>query len=356
MDRINNPERFSDALIGLACDGLTQLKEVAAVSALERLLSNRLADYSIRHAAARALSTLDVQQAVSIAEGYAQEAVPDRLLACALLGHCKLDSGLAVLSQLCDDKSNAVASCGWETAVALEPWRLVEKLDRGVEHQDSNIRLAAIQVMRELPDVQRCDALHRLAADVHIGVRNSARRVLRTLADNTPELRDRILHNVGDSLMDGESSWQQLEQSLVLLGELRHREWQNEWVRLLEHDRPEVFVTSAWLLHLMPSQEMADDVAVLTLRRSEVPRVDGGSVQLVFLFQHAGFTKAKLLQPLCEKQFGNKVSERPEVRAAGLWALGKINAGNADTAMVAKLLERIFDDDPFFPSTQLFVA
>ncbi|MCH2211079.1 MAG: hypothetical protein MK110_07240 [Fuerstiella sp.] len=342
VNRVENSEKFPRALIRLACDGLAQLKDISALEAVRRLLENEMTDYSVRYAAAQALGTLDHLQSAALAGNYSPGTVPDRLLACALLGHCRSDAGFDALSTLCDDTSNAVASQAWATMLRLDRQRLLEKLDRGVQHPDSNIRLNSVEVMRELPSSARCNNLDRLTADVHIGVRNSARRALKILADSRPEFRDTILRNAGDSLVDTNSNWQQLEQSLVLLGQLRHRTRQNEWLRLLEHDRPEIFVTAAWLLHMMPYQEMADEVVKVTLRRYEMTDRPGLNEQLIFLFQHAGFTNSKSLQPLFEKQFA-KNSPRFEVRAAGLWALGKLNAGNADKVLAGKLVKRIRD-------------
>jgi hypothetical protein len=159
-----------------------------------------------------------------------------------------------------------------------------------------------------------------------------------------PDLRGEILGGAGAALLNEKSSWQELEQSLVLLGELHHREWQSEQIRLLtDHPRGEVYVTAAWLLHLMPSHAAAEKIATITTQRyQKIGDVDN-ALQLMFLFQHAGIVRADSLQPLCEKQFVK--GPLPEMRAAGLWALGKINSGNPDARLVPKLVERIFDDD-----------
>ena len=356
IQRVRSPDSFSTIQVQLATEGLAQLNEPAANSALESILKNELAEFVNRHSAARALGTLDRQKAAATAESYVKGGMKDRLLTCALLGQCSSDSGIALLSQLCDDKSNAVAARAWETMLERAPERLVEKLGSGVSHPESNVRFAAIRTIRLFPTEDACRMLHVLAGDIHIGVRNAARQVLSVFADTNADLRYTILQNAGGTLSDSDVSWQQLEQSLILLGQLKHREWQKQCLPLLDHERPEVFATAAWLLHLMPQHDIAEQVGEAILKRHKLyegaqgsdPRAPELAVQLTFLFQHAGFTELQSLQKLCARQF-SKGEGDPEKRAAGLWALGKINKGNADPAITGRLVERIFDDNPVLP-------
>lgn len=351
-DRIAHPDDYSYPLMRLACNGLAQLQDTSAIPALEAFLRAPKTEYSIRHDSALAIGVLDAAHAESLALPYMSGPVHERLLAAALLEHSQTDTGLALLEKLCDDPAAAVASRGWHLLQILNPESLVERLRAGAEHQDANVRFSAIRVMHQFPDVPRCEMLHALAGDLHIGVRNSARRVLRQLAEEHSELRDSILQAAGGSVMDESTTWQQLEQSLLLLGELGHRQWQNECVRLLSHPRAEVYTTAAWLLHLMPQHDMAVTIGEITTERyrmlSTVHEADfqseGLDAQVIFLFQHAGFTKLSWLQPLCEEQFSMSAPCSPEARAAGLWALGRINEGNPDPGLVAKLIERIFFD------------
>jgi hypothetical protein len=350
LDRIEHPDAFSSPLLALACDGLAQLNEKSAVPALESLVTKVSVHASVRHATAGALGRINGTRAAEIAQSLANRAVIDRLCACALLEHTESDVALQLLSKLCDDESNAVASRGWQILTELKPSVLVNRLDRGRMHADANVRLAVIQVLHKLPTVAGCDILHAMTADVHIGVRNSARNELRTVALTNSAFKQQILDNAGMSVRDTSTNWQQLEQLLVLLAELRHRELQPECVRLLQHPRAEVYVTAAWLLHLMPDPGLADAINLTTTARFEtINTYDNlaGNLQLTFLFQHAGLVRAESLQPLCEKQF-SKIGAA-EKRAAGLWAIGKIHTDDPDQVLVDKLVERIFDDSPFAP-------
>lgn len=342
-DRINRHRAFSSPLVQLACSGLADLMDSTAVPALIVLLDDATVPFPSRQAAALALGRIDTTQAADIARKFLDQAAVDRLLACALLEHADSDTAFQLLSKLCDDESNAVASRSWQILSELNPSMLVDRLDRGVVHPDANVRLAAIEVLRRLPTVSGCEMLQAVTADTHIGVRNVARNTLRAHAVANEGLKTGILKNAGASVLDENSTWQQLEQSLVLLAELRHRQWQDQCIRLLEHSRPEVYVTAAWLLHMMPSTESADAINAITTARYAAIANASDALQLTFLFQHAGFVKATALDSLCRKQFAK--GGNPEMRGAGLWALGRIYAGQPDPDLVGKLLERIFDDN-----------
>lgn len=349
QDRINRHQEFSCSMIQLACRGLGDLQDVSAVPTLKALLEST-ADFSARHAAAGALGRIDAIQAADMAQTFQNGDVTDRLLACALLEQAQSDTAFQSLLRLCDDESNAVASRGWQILSELKPSLLVDQLNEAAEHPEVNVRLAAIRVLLTLPTAAGCELLQSLTADAHLGVRNTARNTLRILALADDDLKATILKNAGASIAEQTSNWQQLEQSLVLLGELHHRDWQSEWIRLLEHPRAEVYVTAAWLLHLMPNTESADAINALTIARYEtIDNAAGasGALQLAFLFQHAGLIKAKSLEPLYRQQFSKGLD--PEMRGAGLWAMGQVYTAQPDPGLVAKLLERIFDDSMFDP-------
>lgn len=355
LERVRDPGGYSSALVKLACEGLVQLNDRTAVEPLQQLLASSTSTYARRYAAARAIGALDAAQAAVLAQDFISQGVTDRLLACALLEQAESPEAQAALLQLCDDPSNAVAARAWDALLERNAESLLSRMEKAIQHPEAGVRFAVLRLVRLLPDAARCDAIHQLVGDIHIGVRNAARQTLRDLATSHAELRPGILKNAGASVADQAANWQQIEQSLVLLGELRHAEWQAECVRLLKHPRAEVFVSAAWLLHLMPAASIQSEVTAATLQRHElstgksgVVPPDGIYVQLVFLFQHGGLLQIESLQPLCEQQFSKSAGE-PEVRAAGLWALGKIQQGKPDADLVKKLTERIFDDNPFQP-------
>ncbi len=343
LRRVETPAAFPDALVDLACQGLSQMNETSAVAALERILADLTFSYPVRYAAANALGQLGRQKSVELAQTFLEGPITSRLLACALLRHCDSDGGFGLLDRLCDDSSNAVASRGWDTLFEQNPSQLIEKLSSGAVHADSNVRLTAIKVLRMFPDAAGCVTLQAMTSDVHIKVRNSARHVLRDFSTADTDLRKGILAGAGAVIVNKDSSWQELEQSMVLLGELRHRQWQSAQIRLLDHPRGEVYVTAAWLLHLMPHYPAAAEIAAITTRRYKAITDVDNALQLVFLFQHAGIIKDDSLQSLCEKQFVK--GPLAEMRAGGLWALGKINSGNPDERLIPQFVERIFDDD-----------
>lgn len=347
LHRVQNSSEFSSALVGLACSGLSRLKTPSAAPALEELLENSSAPYSHRHAAAKSLARIDGASAINHAQGLYAGSLPERLLACALLSHCKTESGYAVLSKLCDDTSNAVASRAWSIAFETESTILVEKFNAGVQHADANVRMTAIRAMSQLPTIERCSLVQNLTSDEHIAVRNLARSKLSGLAGESAEWRQQIFIDVSETLRDPGAGWQELEQSLLLAGELGHSEWQAEAVRLLQNPRPEVFVTAAWLVHLMPRSANGEDIRDVIARKLKALQSVDDVLQVTFLYQSAGLLKLKSVQPLCEPQF--KIGGDPEMRSAAMWALGKINEGTSDQGLVDRFVERIFDDNDLEP-------
>lgn len=349
--RISSPDNYPAALVPLACNGLTQLNDVNAVTSLQVILDTTTNRFSDRHAAARAIGALVPPTAVTFAETHFDGTLPEKLLACSLLEHCESERGFFLLSQMCDDDSAAVASRAWETVFELKPAELVSRIGAGAAHTDSNIRKTAIQVLGDFPTVERCTALQKLMADLHISVRNLARSKLYELAVEDVQWKSRILKDVGSVLRDPTSSWESLEQSLILAGELRHFDWQSDAVRLLDHPRAEVYVTAAWLLHLMPPSSLSEEIGESIARRYPATPEMNHAHQLTFLFQCAGVLNIEATQPLCEKQFtkGGPI----EMRGAALWALGKMNAGTPDPGLVKKFLGRIFDDSAMDPEVFL---
>jgi len=242
----------------------------------------------------------------------------------------------------------------------------VEKLQRGMVHRDANVRNSAISVMQQLPSKERSEWLTTMMGDEHLYVRNNARAALHQVANANADLRDGILVLAGDILGKQSTSWQQLEQSMLLLGQQSHSEFQSLSVPLLKHKRYEVMVTAAWLLHMMPKQELSEEVTkhaqemwiVLTApgASADGAQMRGVSEQLIFLFHHAASTKDERMTELCATMFSKSVPTFSETRAAGLWALGVLNTGRSDEALRARFVERVFDDNPFDPEKTIVKA
>ncbi|MCA9048581.1 MAG: hypothetical protein KDA89_07620, partial [Planctomycetaceae bacterium] len=225
LSRIQSPEKFSEPLVDLACRGLADLKAAESLPTLENLLANRFLVFAKRNSAALAIGRINSARAAELAEPLLTDDLAARILAVGLLSHPESEAELKLMLKLCDDASTAIASRAWATVADRKAEMLLDRLNAGVTHQESNVRRTAVRVMRELPTAERCALLYRLTADVNLYVRNEARGALTDLTQSHPDLRDGILQSAGDVVRDSQSAWQSLEQAMVLLGDLRHREY-----------------------------------------------------------------------------------------------------------------------------------
>lgn len=360
-NRIGNHHSFSNQLMSLACTGLAAIDHKDSCATLLELAGNDQVTYPTRKAAAEAAGTLRPKDSAILADELKSSSRNERILAVSLLKSAAADQALQLLEQLCDDSDNTVASTAWNTMVRQDPDRLLGRLKAGAKHADANVRTAVVEAIRLRPTTERCDLAHKLLADEHIDVRNKARMALTFLGESDETLYSHICNNAGEAVANSDSAWQQLEQCLLVLGRLRHDVFQSHCIPLLTHKRPEVFATSAWLLHLMPQDALGEAAALEAnqkwsgLKSGAFPAEQkaGFSVQLGFLCHVAGYTRRKEAIDACRDQFNKGSGLSPESRAILLWSLGKIETDSDNQELAASYIERIFDDDPFFPEFQI---
>jgi len=357
QQRIQAPKKYSKTLLQLACRGIAELNATQAVPDLQNLAASDRTRFSTRRVASEALGQLAPDDAFKLASELSKAGISDRILAVLLLNSATSDDALTLAEQLCDDKEDAVAAVAWNTLVRLKPERLLSRLSVGKTHRDPNVRSAVVRTVGLLPTVERCDLLSKILSDVHIGVRNESRRTLQMLAENNAELHSQICANAGAVIENTQAAWQQLEQSLLLLGHLRHDAYQAACVPLLTHERGEVLVTAAWLLHLMPQNSLGEAAAAVAATHwtemkndsQNYPRFHALDEQLAFLLHVAAYTDRTELKSLCAEQFSKQSALHPDGRAIAMWTLGELSKGSKDDALVGQFSERIFDDSEIFP-------
>ncbi len=358
-ERIRNPFDHTRQMTALACRCLAEVGDTESTDVLVKLALDERLETVVRGAAARAVSRLDPGKAGATSGNLAVEDIPSRLLAIAFLETATSGESLEQLLSFCEDPEDAVASRSWHTLSITNPAALVDKLERGVVHEDANVRHGAISVMQQLPTRQHCVWLMEMLGDEHLFVRNDARAALNKVAATDADLRLEILAIAGGVLQKQDASWQQIEQTLLLLGQQSCGDYQSACVPLLSHQRNEVMVTAAWLLHLMPRPELAQDISkhagivwrLLSNVASDIDdlRRQSLSEQLIFLFHHAASTRDAGMVEVATEMFNKKAPTFPEARAAGLWALGFIKTGADDEVLRGKFVARVFDDSTVEP-------
>ena len=335
--------------VSLACDGLAALGDPQALDLLIPVLHGKLLPYEKRRAAAKAICVLSPDMALAEAGSLVEGSMLDRLLGVELLSNAKPEAHAGLL-RLCADTSDAVASSAWSALFRLNPDALVPAVPTGRSHRDAVVRMTAARIMRLFPDAERCEWLHAQLSDKHLEVRNVAREMLFLVAEEQAPLRDGIIAMASDTLPANSENWQGIEQSLLLLGQLRAAQFSDRCVPLLEHPRNEVLVTAAWLLHLFPDPAVEEAVRKHLMRNEEMLRnpatapvgADIGE-QSLYLIQYAGLMRLKDLQAIMEPHFGKTVPGGTFKRAAAMWTLGLFHENDPVPELAKSFLERIAD-------------
>ena len=356
-------DSFATAIaIRLACEGLTALGSTSSLDQLKAVVTGSTATFAGRFAASRAMGTLHPEESREIGKTLAAQSVTDRLLAVQLLTNQTTDS-ISALLPLCQDSDNGVAAAAWKAVYSLDSSRLIDLLDQGRQHQDAVVRMTSAQVMQQFPNAARCEWLNILLSDYHLEVRNTAREQLVTVAEKSSELRPQIIAAAADKLMADPRDWQGIEQSLLVLGQLRSPDHADRCVALLDHDRNEVAVSAAWLIHLYPDDKVndvvlqkiaiKDDLLSQTPVPEGTPAADSIPLQLAHLMMFAGLQRLSALQPRLEKSFSKSNPGGIEQRAAALWAIGLIRENSHDQQLARQLESRVKDRDGMMPEFPL---
>ena len=343
-------ERLSDPLAGsasvaLACDGLAAVGSTESLTDIRAILE-KSPRFQSRIAAARAIGQLDPKLGLRLHAELVGGRVSDQLAAVALLSNDDKECQQKLLG-LCSSKANAVAAAAWVALEKRDPAALRSLFDDGVKHPDTQVRLAVLRAMKHFPTVQNCDRLATALGDQHIVVRNNARIVLQAFSTEK-SLLDRIVMNAGKTITAA-NNWCGVEQSLLVAALLKQHQFSEECVPLLTHDRPEVFVTAAWLMHLYPNALILKEVTAIAqarlkvVRRARIEMQTDMGLQMAHLFQLAGFVDYKPFQPLCEEQFNKSSGVGREGRAAAMWAIGMLNRDTPSEQLVGQLVRRVND-------------
>jgi hypothetical protein len=333
--------------VSLACDGLAALGDPQVADLLLSVLHGKLLAYEKRSAAAKAICVLTPDTAFAESASFVSGSVMERLLGIELLSSAKPEAHASLLT-LCADASDGVAAAAWKALYRLNPDGLIPALAAGRSHGDAVVRMTAARIMRHFPDSQRSEWLHEQLSDRHLEVRNVAREMSFLVAEEQAQLRDGIIAMASDTLTANSENWQGIEQSLLLLGQLRAGQFSNRCVPLLEHPRSEVLVTAAWLLHLFPDPAVEQAVRKHLVRNEEMLRnpaaapvaVDIGQ-QSSYLIQYAGLMRLKDMQAFLEPNFNKSEPGGQFKRAAAMWTLGLFHENDPVPELTKSFLGRL---------------
>ena len=355
--RLTDP--FASAIsIRLACEGLTALGSTSSFDQFKTLVTGSTASFANRFAASKAMGTLHPEESRDTGKTLAKQSIMDRLLAVQLLTNQTTES-VSALIPLCQDTDNGVAAAAWNAVYTVDSSKLIDLLDQGRQHQDAVVRMTSARVMQQFPDAERCEWLNILLSDYHLEVRNTAREQLVSVAEKNSELKPQIIAEAADKLMSDARDWQGIEQSLLVLGQLRSPDYSDRCVPLLDHHRNEVAVSAAWLIHLYPDDKINDVVLQKIATKDDLlgrmpvppgtPAAESIPLQVAHLMMFAGLQRLSAVQPRLEKSFSKDNPGGIEKRAAALWAIGLIRENSHDQQLTTRLEARVKDRDGMMP-------
>ena len=146
---------------------------------------------------------------------------------------------------------------------------------------------------------------------------------------------------------------------MILLVSLNYKDNVARYVQLLEHKRPEVFVTAAWGLRVLavestlPGMFAYANKAAQLVQNAAIPKLGiPYDHQLGHLYETFGQLKYAPSQSLL-KTFIPKNLTCVRSRRAAIWALGWIFEGNPDNRLSGQLISRAADASTFNPEDVL---
>lgn len=344
----------------LAISGAAAVRDADALGYLLAIVRdpNRPAD--IRLAAARAAGSIadsGLEPLVVELMGAAGSAALPRLCAVGLLARHTSASARDQLLGLARDPEPSVAAPALQRLLALDPQLLLPLVNDAGKHSDAQVRLRAAEAYIALPTAERIASLAALLDDPHPDVRGRVREALFDHAQ-TSELRPAVEASAVRVLE--QSSWRGQEQAALLLAALDYKPAAPRLVELLESERAEVMVASAWALRVLavPSTVPAlyDKAERQTLARAtgsvtvDIQAVDR---QVAHLFEALALLHDRDSIPLMKRYVPKSIMFGEYSRGAAIWGLGLLLQGQPDEPLARQLMERANDIAGMPPELEL---
>jgi HEAT repeat protein len=362
LERItSNAPRGRGAI--LAIQGLAAVRETQAIPRLRDLLLADTVPAPIRLEAARALAVLrpsgsekDAEQL--LAEGDTKGSVA-HLAAASLLRQHQGDEAIRLLVKLGRDPNTAAAAVALARLIEIDPTLAVPLLDHVLASADAKVRSSGVEVLFRRPEDRHIRLLGDRLDDPHPDVRMQARRALHDLAARK-EMHGTVIRE-GTRLLSGKN-WRGQEQAATLLAQLDHKPATSRLVELLNSDRAEVMVSTAWALRQLAVPDTLPAVLEYVQRQHKrllssdrtggrantpVEAVDGQLCQLVQFLGQASYGAADAtLRGLVPRYISGPAGITPlgpETRAAACWALGLMHEGTPVPDLIALFVGRLTD-------------
>lgn len=275
---------------------------------------------------------------------------PDKLVAVRCLRGSDSKEATELLITLSDDSWNVVRSESLAQLAEIDPSIVVGLAESRIHDSDANVRRTIIDALATEASEKNSKLLASCLDDVVPKNRRAARDCLIKFAAED-SLKETVIADTGKVLAS--ESWRELEQALLVLTVIGDRGKKSRIFELLEHPRPEVFVTAAWSLKRLAEESWGDEIFAALERQVEKIRDRSMSYQGLFaathLIESMGILGYKQALPVLETMVPKGAPYSLSMRCAAVWSIGFLVDVEADSNIVSQVEERFMDFSAFPP-------
>ena len=273
----------------------------------------------------------------------------DQMTAALMIRFHSDEASIGLMKKIVTQSPSVVGAIAVEGLHRNDPLLVVGLLDELIVSPDPKLRELLVQSIVAKPAVDSVSRAIELYNDPVPKLRHAVRRSMTGLAERE-ELRNTIIDRSVE-VMDG-TDWRGLEQSSLLLGALDHEPAVDRMVELLDHDRPEVFVSAAWGLRKLAVDSALPAMLVRARTNNEYNEkrdVEGENAQQDQLFQAFGLQTYEPSIMLLKSYIPKGL---PGPRPAAIWALGLIYEDQNDVGLAKQLATRLADVNSIPPEDE----
>jgi hypothetical protein len=343
--------------VRLAIEGIGACGTSEDLKILVELLESESTSIDLRLLVAPTLGKLQTSGLTSLARKYLESSLPDRdLVAVSLLNQHTDDESLALV-RIVHEQGGSPAKRIAATFLAERSQTIAEELATAwLNDPDSHFRKLALQVASTGDSMKAIQVAQAMLRDEEDALRTAARHNLLELASGHRENIDAVIKQE----LDG-NDWRSIEQSILLLAELRDSSLCEQLIDLLDHPKAEVHMHAAWALRDLSGEgpileSIFNKALSLTdrLEKGENTLGKSESIMLSLLLETFGrHTYEPAYEMLARYIPKNDYKMGNLSRASAIWSIGKIKKTVDDPDLRSALRERIKDLPPDKPENYL---
>lgn len=308
----------------LAIQGLAQARITSAHPDLLNIALDPSRPVDIRLAAARAAGeTAEKGLEPSATALFTRGTLIDRLCAAALLIRHRSPESVSLNQTLALDPEPAVCGMALRTLFESDPQLVLPVTEASLISADANVRKVAIETYLKLPTVERLETLSAHLSDPHPDLRGMVRDGFFTHSHN-PTFESGIRASTIRAL--GGHDWRGQEQAALLLAALDRKEVAPRLVELLESDRDEVMIATAWALRMLAVPETAPAITDKVRRQSEreTYSLHGPTHQVAHLCEALGQLRYTPAIPVLRIYVPKTQKYNERSRSGAIWGLSRM--------------------------------